>query len=292
MTSVFPFICGSRGNFTLKLSRYFSGGGLLDLSNLGDSELQSLLNNMNQQQLMNLFGGSLGGSGGGSGGMGELAALLGQSGRQRSHARAAAAAAATSSSSTTSSSSSATRSTPAPSATTAGSAAATTASATTTPASASSATATAGSSGANIQLSDLQNILSGLGTPGGSQAAASGPPVDLAAGLTAEAMRPLLSNPDFVKRMKELLPAEHQGAADVGEEISSTVSSPQFQQALSLFSSAFQSAQLAPLIREFDLGDEAVAAATAGDMEAFVKALQKKSKDDGKKDEPEDMALD
>ena len=247
---------------------------------------------MNQQQLMNLFGGSLGGSGGGSGGMGELAALLGQSGRQRSHARAAAAAA-TSSSSTTSSSSSATRSTPAPSATTAGSAAATTASATTTQAPASSATATAGSSGANIQLSDLQNILSGLGTPSGSQAAAaSGPPVDLAAGLTAEAMRPLLSNPDFVKRMKELLPAEHQGAADVGEEISSTVSSPQFQQALSLFSSAFQSAQLAPLIREFDLGDEAVAAATAGDMEAFVKALQKKSKDDGKKDEPEDMALD
>ena len=53
-----------------------------------------------------------------------------------------------------------------------------------------------------------------------------------------------------------------------------------------------QSAQLAPLIREFDLGDEAVAAATAGDMEAFVKALQKKSKDDDKKDEPEDMALD
>ena len=268
-----------------------SGGGLLDLSNLGDSELQSLLNNMNQQQLMNLFGGSLGGSGGGSGGMGELAALLGQSGRQRSHVRASAAAA--SSSSTTSSSSSATRSTPAASATTTSSAAATTASATTTPASASSATATAAGSGANIQLSDLQNILSGLGTPGGSQAAAaSGPPVDLAAGLTAEAMRPLLSNPDFVKRMKELLPAEHQGAPDVGEEISSTVSSPQFQQALSLFSSAFQSAQLAPLIREFDLGDEAVAAATAGDMEAFVKALQKKSKDDGKKDEPEDMALD
>ena len=247
---------------------------------------------------MNLFGGSLGGSGGGSGGMGELAALLGQSGRQRSHARAAAAAAAASSSSTTSSSSSATRSTAAPSATTTAAAATTTTTpATTTPAT-SSTTGTAssggvgGGSGANIQLSDLQNILSGLGTPGGSQAAASGPPVDLAAGLTAEAMRPLLSNPDFVKRMKELLPAEHQRESDVGEEISSTVSSPQFQQALSLFSSAFQSAQLAPLIREFDLGDEAVAAATAGDMEAFVKALQKKSKDDDKKDEPEDMALD
>ena len=75
-----------------------------------------------------------------------------------------------------------------------------------------------------------------------------------------------------------------------------TVQSPQFQQALSLFSSAFQSAQLAPLIREFNLGDDAVAAATAGDLEAFVKALQKNqggsAGDKKKDDEPEDMALD
>ena len=64
-----------------------SGGGPLgsiDLSNLGDGELQSLLNNMSQQQLMQLFGGSgLGGSG--------LASLLGAgagpgSGRQRNAA--------------------------------------------------------------------------------------------------------------------------------------------------------------------------------------------------------------
>ncbi len=77
------------------------------------------------------------------------------------------------------------------------------------------------------------------------------------------------------------------------------MTSPQFQQALSLFSSAFQSAQLAPLIREFDLGGDAVAAAATGDLEAFVKVLQKdkgekKEGGDGKKkdDEPEDMALD
>ena len=51
-------------------------------------------------------------------------------------------------------------------------------------------------------------------------------------GLTAEAMRPLLSNPDFVKRMRELLPAEHRAEDQAAEEISGTVSSPQFQQAL------------------------------------------------------------
>ncbi len=59
-----------------------SGGGV-DLNNLGDAELQSLLNNMSQQQLMQLFGGGLSGGG--------LASLLGggspSGGRQRSSAR-------------------------------------------------------------------------------------------------------------------------------------------------------------------------------------------------------------
>merc|ERR1712088_650979 len=51
------------------------GSGGLDLSNLGDSELQSLLNNMSQSQLVQLFGG------GGSG----LAAITNSPGsRQRS----------------------------------------------------------------------------------------------------------------------------------------------------------------------------------------------------------------
>jgi len=58
---------------------------------------------------------------------------------------------------------------------------------------------------------------------------------------------------------------------------------------LSLFSSGLQTGQLAPLIREFELGDEAVQAAVAGDMEAFVKALQKNK---GEKKEEEGMDLD
>merc|ERR1719427_530595 len=62
-----------------------SGSGLasglpagLDFNNLGDSELQNLLNNMSQQQLMQLFGGSLGG-----GNMSGLASLLGGAGTGR-----------------------------------------------------------------------------------------------------------------------------------------------------------------------------------------------------------------
>lgn len=248
------------------------GAGGLDLSNLGDSELQSLLNNMNQHQLMQFFGGSLAGS--------NLPGLLGQSGagsggRERRSRTTAGSSSTTTTSSTTSSS-------------TTSSTTATSTSGTTTTASSAATPATTGSAG--IQLSDLQGILSGI-TPEGGAAGSSGPQVDLSSGLTGEMMQPLLTNPDFVKKMKDLLPAEHQGADNVADEIKGTVQSPQFQQALGLFSSAFQSGQLAPLIREFSLGDEAIAAATAGNMEAFVKALQK-NKTAEKKDEAEDMALD
>ena len=54
----------------------------LDFNNLGDSDLQNLLNNMSQSQLMQLFGGTLGGGGGGS--MPALASLLGNTGSGRS----------------------------------------------------------------------------------------------------------------------------------------------------------------------------------------------------------------
>merc|ERR1719427_1458503 len=54
--------------------------GNLDFNNLGDSELQSLLNNMDQRQLMQLFGGSLGGSGGRGSNISSLSSLLGGGG--------------------------------------------------------------------------------------------------------------------------------------------------------------------------------------------------------------------
>merc|ERR1719330_294970 len=63
-----------------------SAGGIpgLDLSNLGDSELQSLLNNMSQSQLMQLFGG-------GGGALGAASSSSGST-RQRSSANSSAAA--------------------------------------------------------------------------------------------------------------------------------------------------------------------------------------------------------
>lgn len=77
-------------------------------------------------------------------------------------------------------------------------------------------------------------------------------------------------------------------------------------QAVSQFSSALESGQLGPVVSQLAVNPEAVAAASQGNMQEFVKALQKaqEKKDgkkdddnkdkpkDGKKDDDEEMQLD
>jgi len=247
-------------------------GGLrgIDFSNLGDAELQNLLNNMSQQQLMQLFGGNLG-----AGSIAGLSSLLGggSGGRTRQAAGGG-------------------RTRP-PAVTEPPTTPATAAAPTTVPV----PTPTPGGAGPQpaIQLSDLQSILSGIQVPpGGEAVVAPGPSVDLSSGMTGEALQPILSNPEFLDKVKEFLPQgdKEEGKELTAEDLKGTVQSPQFQQAVSMFSMALQSGQLAPLVREFGLGDKAVAAATSGDMAAFVKALQDEKREEKKDDEPEDMALD
>jgi hypothetical protein len=58
----------------------------------------------------------------------------------------------------------------------------------------------------------------------------SGPEVDLAAGLSLDVLQPLLENPDFVQKMKVLLPevpGEDSSQLDHAQEIKSTIQSPQ-----------------------------------------------------------------
>ena len=265
-----------------------SGGGLggvlppgLDFNNLGDSELQNLLNNMTQPQLMQLFGGA---------NMSGLASLLGGAGGGSGRSRQVAGTGRT-------------RPTPASTAAsdTPPSAAATPA--TTTPAAATPApAAAAAAANPSIQLSDLQSILSNISVPPGAEGlggVAGGPAVDLSSGLTLEALQPLLSKPEFLEKVKDFLPKDEQEGKEVSaEDLKGTVQSPQFKQAVSMFSMALSSGQLGPLVREFGLGDAAAAAASQGDMLAFVQALQKeggadnKDKEDKKKEEPEEMDLD
>ncbi|MGH0150302.1 UNVERIFIED_CONTAM: hypothetical protein FKN15_045803 [Acipenser sinensis] len=122
--------------------------------------------------------------------------------------------------------------------------------------------------------------------------------VDLASVLTPEVMAPILANADVQKRLLPYLPSG-ESLPQTAEEIQNTLTSPQFQQAMSMFSAALASGQLGPLMSQFGLPAEAVDAANKGDVEAFAKAMEGNGKTDSKegdskdkKDEEEDMSLD
>uniref|UniRef100_A0A8C5EKM9 Proteasomal ubiquitin receptor ADRM1-like n=1 Tax=Gouania willdenowi TaxID=441366 RepID=A0A8C5EKM9_GOUWI len=248
-----------------------SGGGSgHELSALGgEGGLQNLLGNMSHNQLMQLIGPT------GLGGLGD----------SRSQS---AAAAPSSGGASRLSSSSQPPSTPTPTA-----AAAPAASTTSTPSGATPSTPASAqspvappsvgspSSHQPIQLSDLQNILATMNVP------AAG--VDLTSVCTPEVMAPILSDAQVQQRLLPFLPSG-ESLPQSAEEIQNTLNSPQFQQSMSLFSSALASGQLGPLMSQFGLPAEAVDAANKGDVEAFARAME--GTKEKKNDDDEDMSLD
>ncbi|XP_067125525.1 proteasomal ubiquitin receptor ADRM1 isoform X1 [Centruroides vittatus] len=254
-----------------------------EINNLTQNDIQNLLNNMSQQQLMQLLG-----SVGGVGGMPNFNELLGGSRPTSSQSNI-----------------STTESAPETTVSTTSSVTATTVSSNTATSVTTSApsTTTTESNPSHIQLSDLQNILSGLNVPTSKEGSVH-TSIDLSSALTAETLQPLFENQELMERLRSLLPtplesSTGQESSVVGETLRSTIQSPQFQQALSMFSAALQSGQLGPLMQQFGMAQEVVDAANSGDLEGFVKALQKanekkqageKKKDD--KDDDEEMSLD
>lgn len=105
--------------------------------------------------------------------------------------------------------------------------------------------------------------------------------VDLSNSLNIEAINSILSDPEKIAALKDHLPnteaAEGKSSDDVKGQLRETVVSPQFQQALSMFSSALQSGQLGPVVSQFKLNEQAIEAANAGDLEQFIKALENTS---------------
>ncbi|XP_016359284.1 proteasomal ubiquitin receptor ADRM1-like isoform X2 [Sinocyclocheilus anshuiensis] len=270
-----PGTLGSGGSSSHELSALGGEGGL-----------QSLLGNMSHNQLMQLIGPT------GLGGLGALAgpglaSLLGSgvpatSSSSSSSRSQSTAVTPSSTSAPTRLGSSQVPTTPmTPSATVAASPAA----APSTPAGpALSAGATSPSQ--PIQLSDLQSILATMNVP-------TAGPVDLASVLTPEVMAPILTNAEVQQRLLPYLPSG-ESLPQSTEELQNTLTSPQFQQAMSMFSSALASGQLGPLMNQFGLPTEAVEAANKGDVEAFAKAMegQGKSNEGGDKKDDEDMSLD
>ncbi|KAK7502964.1 hypothetical protein BaRGS_00005913 [Batillaria attramentaria] len=124
----------------------------------------------------------------------------------------------------------------------------------------------------------LMNPAAGAPVPADGEAREN---IDLAKALNPEAMLPILANPEVQERLIPYLP-EGETLPKTVDELRNTVSSPQFQQALTSFSAALQSGQIGPLMNQFGLGEDVANAAAQGDMEAFVKAMQEAT---NKKDE-------
>lgn len=240
-----------------------------------DQDLQSLLNNMSQSQLMQLFGGA--------GQMGGLSSLLGtirspNSGSARTNPTPALTHRTVPSTPTTNTSTNQT--TPSAGQTTPQNTAipAVTPDAPsrphTTPRPA-EATPTTGSTNP-IQLSDLQNFLQGIGPVPPEEGQRES--VDLSTTLTSDALSGVLSNPETLQQLQSHLPAVD---GSTQEALRSTLASPQFQQAVSQFSSALESGQLGPVVSQLAVNSEAVAAASQGNMQGFVKALEKGNSAEG-----------
>lgn len=251
------------------------------------SDLQYMLNNMSQQQLMQLFGGV--------GQMGGLSSLLGSINRNSGGSNRN------------------TSSTPA-----SGTRAATGATALQTPVNttqpetpraprketnsgesteSSTPAAAAGNTDASrVLLSELQNYLAGINTGGAGGASGSKHNVDLSTSLNSESINSILSDPERLEALQAHLPSiDDEGKPTdpnaVKQQLKDTLASPQFQQALSMFSNALQSGQLGPVVSQFKLSDDAVNAANSGDLEQFVKALEKasiKDKESSAKDDEKD----
>ncbi len=129
-----------------------------------------------------------------------------------------------------------------------------------------------------VLLSELQSFLSGLKTSDGSGGSSTnGRNIDLSTAVNAETVS-FLTDAERTENLLAHLP-NIDSNDNAKQQLRETISSPQFQQALSMFSSALQSGQLGPVVSQFQLNEEEVAAATTGDLEQFVKALEKNAKE-------------
>ena len=76
-------------------------------------------------------------------------------------------------------------------------------------------------------------------------------------------MIPILADSAVQERLTPFLPQDA-SIPSSEDELRATVSSPQFHQALSSFSTALSSGQLGPVLAQFGLGESAVEAANRG----------------------------
>merc|ERR1719374_339905 len=123
-------------------------------------------------------------------------------------------------------------------------------------------------------------------------------PVDLAGAITPENVAPILMNPEANSDLLGHLP-QGEGLGQTPEELRQTLGSPQFQQAMGTFQAALQSGQLGPLMNQFGMPSDVSAAASQGNVEAFMQAMEQdenkeedKEKEKKKEKKEDDLDLD
>ncbi|KAF9335570.1 Squalene epoxidase [Podila minutissima] len=118
------------------------------------------------------------------------------------------------------------------------------------------------------QMDQLRNVLAGIQVP----QAAPRSNLRLDHVLTSGSIAPLLNNPAICAALFPHLP---ESVERTPEEIQAIVRAPQFSQALVSLSTALESGQLGPLLRQFGLGENAGAG-----VEGFLSAIEEQAKND------------
>lgn len=265
------------------------------LTEMPEADLHNLINNVNSQQLMQLLSRVNGG------GNQMLASLLNQSssGSSRASRHSGSSRSSTKQTSSSASNNNQESSSTTTNTTNTSTQSPTTVTPTTTP-------VVSNMPAGNIQLSDLQNIISGLAVQGGKKEEVS---VDLASIVNSDALKTLLENKEFMDKVKELIPDTSEAGLperSLPAQVTATIESVQFKSALGTFNSALQSGLLGPLVQQFNLSEACVKAANEGSLEEFVKAMEAQSSkakkpteasaaaataEEDKKDDDADMAL-
>lgn len=115
------------------------------------------------------------------------------------------------------------------------------------------------------------------------------PLIDLSTAVNSESLAHLLNDEEFLKQIEPHLPPIMQQSSSASaatmttderkKQFGETVRSSQFRSSLSQFCVALQSGQLGPLMSQFGLSQACVDAASLGNLEAFVRALDAQMKD-------------
>jgi len=104
---------------------------------------------------------------------------------------------------------------------------------------------------------------------------------DLSKALNTASLIEMLSDKDIQKRLIDHLPKNDKIKQNL-TDLKKSISSPQYQQAVTSFQEALESKQLSSILNQFGLPEQAVNSANSGNPKIFAEAMEKCLKDEEK----------